>query len=82
MLRNRQGALTELEVRYYMGQILSALRYMSDNRILHRDLKLSNILLDSNMDCKLGDFGLAALLVNNEDRKRYALTERLAVLLY
>lgn len=70
MLRNRHGSLTELEVRYYMGQILSALRYMSDNRILHRDLKLSNILLDANMDCKLGDFGLAALLVNSEDRKR------------
>lgn len=69
MLRSRK-VLTEDEVRYYMGQILSALRYMSDNRILHRDLKLGNVLLDDNMDCKLGDFGLAALLVNNEDRKR------------
>jgi serine/threonine protein kinase len=71
MLRNRGGCLTELETRYYMAQILTALRYMSDNRILHRDLKMSNILLDSSMNCKIGDFGLAALLLNKEDRKRY-----------
>lgn len=70
MLRARK-VLTEDEVRFYMGQILSALRYMSDNRILHRDLKLGNVLLDGNMDCKLGDFGLAALLLNKEDRRRY-----------
>ncbi|GAN04909.1 protein serine/threonine kinase [Mucor ambiguus] len=70
MLKRRGGTLTEPETRYYMGQILTALRYMSDNRILHRDLKLSNVLLDRNMDCKLGDFGLAALLLNHEDRKR------------
>ncbi|KAI8061310.1 kinase-like domain-containing protein [Thamnidium elegans] len=69
MLRARK-VLTEDEVRFYMGQILSALRYMSDNRILHRDLKLGNVLLDENMDCKLGDFGLAALLLNKEDRRR------------
>ncbi|KAI7879550.1 kinase-like domain-containing protein [Mucor mucedo] len=69
MLRNRK-ILTEDEVRYYMGQILSALRYMSDNRILHRDLKLGNVLLDENMDCKLGDFGLAALLIDGADRRR------------
>ncbi|KAL9539591.1 hypothetical protein MBANPS3_010176 [Mucor bainieri] len=70
MLKQKRGTLTEPETRYYMGQILTALRYMSDNRILHRDLKLSNVLLDRNMDCKLGDFGLAALLLKHEDRKR------------
>lgn len=70
MLRKRGGSLTELETKFYMAQILMALRYMSDNRILHRDLKMSNILLDSKMNCKIGDFGLAALLLNKEDRKR------------
>jgi serine/threonine protein kinase len=69
MVKGRKYLLED-EARYYMGQILSALRYMSDNRILHRDLKLGNVLLDKNMDCKIGDFGLAALLLNNSERKR------------
>ena len=30
-------------------------------KILHRDLKPGNIFLDSNSDCKLGDFGLVSL---------------------
>ncbi|KAF7725133.1 Cell cycle serine/threonine-protein kinase cdc5/MSD2 [Apophysomyces ossiformis] len=69
MLR-RRGCLTEPEVRYYLIQILDACRYMHDNRVIHRDIKLSNVFLDENMDVKVGDFGLAALLVNPSDRKK------------
>jgi serine/threonine protein kinase len=53
-----------------MGQILSAVRYISDNKIVHRDIKLGNIFLDENMDCKIGDFGLSARLIDKFDRRK------------
>lgn len=69
-LLSRRRKLTEDEVRYFMGQILSAVRYISDNKIVHRDIKLGNIFLDENMDCKIGDFGLSARLIDKFDRRK------------
>ncbi|KIK54868.1 hypothetical protein GYMLUDRAFT_206162 [Collybiopsis luxurians FD-317 M1] len=40
-------------------QIVDALAHMSSLGILHRDIKLTNIFIDGNGDCKVGDFGLA-----------------------
>ena len=42
-------------------QLLIALKYLYENKIMHRDIKLDNILLDENYNAKLGDFGLSAL---------------------
>eukprot|EP00834_Sanchytrium_tribonematis_P001510 NODE_38_length_35257_cov_0.939047.p4 type:complete len:575 gc:universal NODE_38_length_35257_cov_0.939047:16723-18447(+) len=43
----------------WMFQLLDALSYLSSNNIVHRDVKLANILLNENFDVKLSDFGLA-----------------------
>ena len=69
MLRKRKR-FTEPEVRYYLVQLLGALKYMHGKRVIHRDLKLGNIFLDENMNIKIGDFGLAALLVDDNERKK------------
>ncbi|XP_064325936.1 inactive serine/threonine-protein kinase PLK5 isoform X1 [Phalacrocorax carbo] len=58
ILRAR-GRLTEPEVRYYLRQIISGLRYLHGRGIVHRDLKLSNFLVTEKMQVKIGDLGLA-----------------------
>ena len=69
MLR-RRSRFTEPETRYFMLQLLGALKYMHGKNIIHRDLKPGNVFLDDNMDIKVGDFGLATLLVDEHERKK------------
>lgn len=69
LLRRRQR-LTELEVKYYLLQILRALQYIHSNQIIHRDLKLSNLFLTNKMEIKVGDFGLATKINFISEKKR------------
>ncbi|XP_069498450.1 serine/threonine-protein kinase PLK3 [Ambystoma mexicanum] len=62
--------LLEPEVRYYLKQIISGLKYLHHKGILHRDLKLGNFFINENMELKVGDFGLAARLEPVELRKK------------
>ncbi|KAK1600096.1 uncharacterized protein LY79DRAFT_585706 [Colletotrichum navitas] len=66
MVKKRKG-LTEPEVRFYSVQVAGAIKYMHGKGIIHRDLKMGNIFLDHRMNAKVGDFGLAALLVTGRD---------------
>ncbi|KAL5522527.1 hypothetical protein ACEPAG_8543 [Sanghuangporus baumii] len=69
MLRRRRR-FTEPEARFFMVQLIGACHYMHMNQVIHRDLKLGNLFLDHEMNVKVGDFGLAALIENPGERKK------------
>jgi serine/threonine protein kinase len=69
MIKKRKR-LTEPEARYYMMQLLEAVQFMHDNKVIHRDLKLGNFFFAQDMQLKIGDFGLAALLMDESERKK------------
>uniref|UniRef100_A0A8C9V0H3 polo kinase n=1 Tax=Scleropages formosus TaxID=113540 RepID=A0A8C9V0H3_SCLFO len=62
--------LTEPEVRYFLRQIVSGIRYLHQQEILHRDLKLGNFFVNESMELKVGDFGLATKLEPLGDRRK------------
>lgn len=61
-LKERKLPFSEDEARHFMHQIVKGMLYLHTHGILHRDLTLSNLLLTSNMNIKIGDFGLATQL--------------------
>jgi len=56
------GKLVDKEARSFMKQIVEGVIYLHKQGIMHRDLKLANLLLDDNFNVKIADFGLATAL--------------------
>lgn len=64
------GRFTEDQARFYFAEVVLALEYLHENKVVFRDLKPENILLTSDGHIKLSDFGLAREIIRS-DEKRY-----------
>jgi len=53
--------LSEKDVRKYAQQIVEAVAYLHQKKVMHCDLKPQNILIDSSGNAKLADFGSAQI---------------------
>merc|ERR1719397_259582 len=61
LLDNMQSPFSESQVKCIMAQVFRGLRYLHSNFIVHRDLKVSNLLMTDKGCVKIADFGLARL---------------------
>jgi len=58
----RANILEDIHKRFIIYQLLKAIKYMHTAQVIHRDMKPSNLLLNSECLVKVADFGLARLI--------------------
>lgn len=62
----REERFSEKKARRIMKQVFEALQHCHSKGVIHRDIKMENILLDEDHNIKLTDFGFAKILQPNE----------------
>lgn len=65
-LRSSQP-LSDDHCQFFLYQILRGMKYVHAAQVIHRDLKPRNLLVNSNCDLKICDFGLARVRFNDKE---------------
>ena len=62
----KRTKLNEVTSKFIFRQIIEALQYIHSQNIVHRDIKLDNILIDLSNNIKICDFGVSKHIKKNE----------------
>jgi serine/threonine protein kinase len=69
LIKRRHKGLEEVQIKAACFQMLSALSFLHENAIIHRDLNASNVLLAEGGVVKIADFGVSAKNKTPRDRR-------------
>ncbi|CAK8540674.1 unnamed protein product [Lathyrus sativus] len=79
LISNPDIKFTDSQIKCYMRQLLSGIEHCHLRGIMHRDIKVSNILVNNEGILKIGDFGLANTVSQSS---KHPLTSRVVTLWY
>ncbi|XP_012532700.1 testis-specific serine/threonine-protein kinase 1 isoform X3 [Monomorium pharaonis] len=65
----KNGAVAENQARVWFRQLTLGLQYLHEMEIAHRDIKCENVLITSNYNVKLADFGFARYMVDSRGKR-------------
>ena len=64
-----KGCLNQRQVVMIIYELISAIRVLHSQKIIHRDIKLENILLDKHGHIRISDFGISRRIDNSEKKE-------------
>jgi serine/threonine protein kinase len=72
LLQQEEGYFQEREAAHYVSQIAAGLEHLHSKNIIHRDIKLDNILIGSDGFLKIADFGVSVFLRARDKKSKKA----------
>ena len=73
----RSAGMAESWVKYILSEVLKGVQYLHDHKLIHRDIKAGNILLNSNGDVKIADFGVSTFMQEKGQDRNHAYVIRI-----